>query len=95
MPDLVDSERVPEAVWSVNLFGSAQVAAIGRDRLLGAEWHVARELPCGGVVATVTDQRAAMADEILAKRIARIMRQLDLPSLQRAQPGSSLAEFRP
>jgi hypothetical protein len=83
LPDQIDPVRVPPAIWTVNLFGAAQVATIGRQRLLQAGWHSTCILD-QAVLASVLDGPADQVADAAAEPIARITRLLDLPRLQRA-----------
>lgn len=83
LPDQIDPVRVPPAIWTVNLFGAAQVAAIGRQRLLRAGWHSTCTLK-DAVLTSVLDGPADTVAEAAAEPIARITRLLELPRLQRA-----------
>lgn len=83
LPDQIDLVRVPPAIWTVNLFGAAQVATVGRQRLLQAGWHSTCALG-DAVLTNVLDGPADTVAQAAVAPIARITQKLDLPRLQRA-----------
>lgn len=82
LPDQIDPVRVPPAIWTVNLFGAAQVATIGRQRLMRAGWHSTCTLE-DAVLTSVLDGPADRIADAAAEPIARITQLLELPRLQR------------
>ncbi|RKK03690.1 hypothetical protein EBE87_15465 [Pseudoroseomonas wenyumeiae] len=92
LQDQIGPVRVPPAIWTVNLFGAAQVAAIGRQRLLQAGWHSTCSLE-QAVLAMVLEGPADTVTDAAAEPIARITRALALPRLQRASRAESGRPF--
>jgi hypothetical protein len=84
LPDLFDARRIPEAIWSANLFGPTQVAGLGKENLLRADWVHAETLTSGGVLALATHEPPHHMSEEIGERVSRIIGQLRLSPLQKA-----------
>jgi hypothetical protein len=77
-----DYSRVPDGIWWINYWSSAQVEAVGRDRILSAGWFQTIELDNGGMILVATEEQTDVTNTEHMETLKRITEAIDLRGVQ-------------
>jgi hypothetical protein len=77
-----DYTRAPDGIWWVNYWSSAQVEAVGRDRILAAGWFQTIELDNGGMILVATEEQTDVTNTEHMETLKRITEAIDLRGVQ-------------
>jgi hypothetical protein len=77
-----DYSRVPDGIWWINYWSSAQVEAVGRDRILSAGWFQTIELSNGGMILVATEEQTDVTNTEHMETLKRITEAIDLRGVQ-------------
>jgi hypothetical protein len=74
--------RAPNGIWWVNYWSLAQVEAVGRDRILSADWFQTIELANGGMILVATEEQTDVTNTEHMETLKRITEAIDLRGVQ-------------